>query len=252
MEKPSSPYLNNSMLFLLKFAPYFSHLFKPVLNLKAWNNVSLDPVNPFYLNSEALYSLPTAILSTSRNFTFPKERLLVFWQWQMRSEWSKSTEPVIGPENTELQLHPLVSYGIKLNTILMDEIIFLYSVFHITVFKHFIHFLLVYLLFIIITWWGYIVAFTEVLTTYRIYHIWNYPFHHSHLSPPPSIPGIVSPGIIFHFHTYIHSICTIFTYTCTFPTSSPLPLVPTPPPKTCSALLFSDFVYFLKMTFLFV
>jgi hypothetical protein len=33
--------------------------------------------------------------------------------------------------------------------------------------------------------WGYIVAFTEVLTKYQIQHTWIHPLHHS-LFPPPS------------------------------------------------------------------
>jgi hypothetical protein len=32
--------------------------------------------------------------------------------------------------------------------------------------------------------WGYIVAFTKVLTIYQIYHTWIHPLHHSPLSPP--------------------------------------------------------------------
>jgi hypothetical protein len=31
--------------------------------------------------------------------------------------------------------------------------------------------------------WGYIVAFTKVLTVYQIYHTWMHPLHHSPLSP---------------------------------------------------------------------
>jgi hypothetical protein len=45
--------------------------------------------------------------------------------------------------------------------------------------------------------WGYIVAFTKVLTIYQIYHNWIHPLHNSPLSPSPPIPGIVSTVIIF-------------------------------------------------------
>jgi hypothetical protein len=56
-----------------------------------------------------------------------------------------------------------------------------------------------------------------------------------YLSP---IPAIVSTAPIFHLHTSMYSIPTIFTLPHPFLTSSPLPLVPTPP----QASLFSDFV----------
>jgi hypothetical protein len=44
------------------------------------------------------------------------------------------------------------------------------------------------------------------------------------------------------FSIYIHSICTIFTFLQPFPISSPLPLVPTSPGRTCFTLLPSNFV----------
>jgi hypothetical protein len=56
------------------------------------------------------------------------------------------------------------------------------------------------------------------------------------------------------FSIYIHSICTIFTFLQPFPISSPLPLVPTSPGRTCFTLLPSNFVIKkkvkTKMTFL--
>jgi hypothetical protein len=60
--------------------------------------------------------------------------------------------------------------------------------------------------------WRYIVAFTKVLTIYKIYHTWIHPLHHS-LLPPSPVSGTVSTGIIFpfvhmctqHLH-YIHLI----------------------------------------------
>jgi hypothetical protein len=45
-------------------------------------------------------------------------------------------------------------------------------------------------------YWGYIVTFIKVLT---IYHSWLHLLHHSLLSPPSPIPGIVSTGLIFPF-----------------------------------------------------
>jgi hypothetical protein len=57
-------------------------------------------------------------------------------------------------------------------------------------------------------------------------------------SPPPPFSTILlySPPLFlnghqvsfFHLHTCVHSICTIFTLLHPFPTSSLLPLVPTP------------------------
>jgi hypothetical protein len=50
----------------------------------------------------------------------------------------------------------------------------------------------------------------------------------------------------------VHSICTIFIFLCPFSTFSLLPLVPTPPGRTCPPLLFSNFVKEKKMACLFV
>jgi hypothetical protein len=72
----------------------------------------------------------------------------------------------------------------------------------ILLFIHLIIFIITLLLYL-----GYIVTFTKVLT---IYHSWIHPLHRSPLSPPP-IPGIVSAGLIFHFHIWVHNIPTIFT-----------------------------------------
>jgi hypothetical protein len=92
------------------------------------------------------------------------------------------------------------------------------------------------------TGWGYIVAFTTVPTIYQIYHHWIHPLHHSPLSSPPPIPAVVSTGLIFPFtymHTqYLHYIHppTPFLHLLCFP------LVSTSPDRTCSNLLFCDFV----------
>jgi hypothetical protein len=46
-----------------------------------------------------------------------------------------------------------------------------------------------------------------------------------------------------HLHACVHIFCTLFTLLSPFPATSLLPLVPTfPLGRTCSALLFSDFV----------
>jgi hypothetical protein len=84
----------------------------------------------------------------------------------------------------------------------------------------------------------------------------------SHLnSPPPpfSFYPLLPPFLeyfqqvsLFHLPICVHSICTIFTLPHPFPISSSLQLVPTTPGRTCSALLFFNFVKEKKMTVLFV
>jgi hypothetical protein len=54
----------------------------------------------------------------------------------------------------------------------------------------------------------------------------------------PPVPGISSTDAMI-LSTCVHSICSIFALPQPFSTFSPLPLVPG---RTCSALLFSDFV----------
>jgi hypothetical protein len=70
--------------------------------------------------------------------------------------------------------------------------------------------------------------------------------------PPPPVPGIVSTGLIFHLHTWVHNICTIFTLLHPFPTSSHYHCYQPPPDRTSSTLLSSDFVKEKKMMSLFV
>jgi hypothetical protein len=60
------------------------------------------------------------------------------------------------------------------------------------------------------------VTFTNVFTIYIIVEFTPY---HSPLLP--SIPGIVSTGLIFHFHTWEHNISTTFTFSHPFLISSP-------------------------------
>jgi hypothetical protein len=49
---------------------------------------------------------------------------------------------------------------------------------------------------------GFIVAFTEVLTTYQVYYPWIHLLHHSPLSSPSTTARIVSTDLIFPF-TYM-------------------------------------------------
>jgi hypothetical protein len=77
-------------------------------------------------------------------------------------------------------------------------------------------------------------------SSYSISNGGVYPLHHSPLSPP--IPGIVSTGNIFPF-TYMYTqYLYYFTLPDPFISSSPLLLVSTPPEKTCSTLLFTNFI----------
>jgi hypothetical protein len=50
--------------------------------------------------------------------------------------------------------------------------------------------------FFLLLYWGYIVAFTKVLTIYQLHHTGIYPLHYSPF-PTCTIPGIVSTGLIF-------------------------------------------------------
>jgi hypothetical protein len=69
---------------------------------------------------------------------------------------------------------------------------------------------------------------------------------------PHPIPGILSTGLICPF-TYM---CTQYLHhiyiPILFPHLLPLPLVPKPPDRTCSFLLFYDFVKEKKMILLFI
>jgi hypothetical protein len=78
--------------------------------------------------------------------------------------------------------------------------------------------------------WGYIVAFTKLLTIYQIYHSWSHPIHCSPLFHPAPIPGIVSVNVIFTC-TYM---CTQYQHYIHPPTPTPhiLPtLTSTYPPR---------------------
>jgi hypothetical protein len=58
---------------------------------------------------------------------------------------------------------------------------------------------------------------------------------------PPPIPRIASTGLIFPLTYMCTQYCTIFNLIHIFPTSFPLPLVPTPQtgpvPPSCSPIL---------------
>jgi hypothetical protein len=70
-------------------------------------------------------------------------------------------------------------------------------------------------------WWGYIVAFTKVLTIYQVCHSCIHPPHHSPLPPPSPIPAIGSTGLIFPFTYVCTHIYTTFTLLHPFPTFPP-------------------------------
>jgi hypothetical protein len=91
----------------------------------------------------------------------------------------------------------------------------------------------------------------KYITIYQIHRTWIHLLHHSPLSSPPTIHGIVSTGIIFPFtRIYAQNL-----YHVHLPTRFPhLPspsgtTIPTPV-RTCSTLLFSDFINFKKWHFL--
>jgi hypothetical protein len=88
--------------------------------------------------------------------------------------------------------------------------------------------------------WRYIVAFTEVLTIYQIYHTWIHPFHHFPLHPPHSWNSFNR----YHFSIYIHvyTVFAIYSPSHTLSLPPPPPTGTSPPGRTCSTLLFSNFV----------
>jgi hypothetical protein len=83
-------------------------------------------------------------------------------------------------------------------------------------------------------------TFTRFFTIHQIYHSWIHPLHHSPLSPP--LPVIVSTGLIFTFtHMCTWNLHHIHPPT-PFPHHFPPPMGTQSPDRTCSALLFSNFV----------
>jgi hypothetical protein len=72
--------------------------------------------------------------------------------------------------------------------------------------------------------WLHIVAFTNVLAIYQIYHVWTHLLHHSPLFLPPSISVIASTGIIFSFTylcmQYLHYIHPPTNFLHLFPLST--------------------------------
>jgi hypothetical protein len=75
---------------------------------------------------------------------------------------------------------------------------------------------LIILTFLLCSGWGYIVAFTKVLTVYSIYHTWIHHLHHSPLSFLDPIAGTISTDTIFpftHMFTqYLHYIHLSMTF----------------------------------------
>jgi hypothetical protein len=73
--------------------------------------------------------------------------------------------------------------------------------------------------------WGYIVAFTQVLTMDQIYM--SSPLQFLFFISPPLIPGVVSTGIIFAFtYMFTHFIACYSHSSVPLPNTFPLPLVP--------------------------
>jgi hypothetical protein len=86
-----------------------------------------------------------------------------------------------------------------------------------------------FLFFFLLLCWGYIVAFSKVLTIYQIYHNWiYYPFHHSPLSPDPqsllyfflsifssilfNIPWYQNDGLVAFFFILVHKTIMSFKW----------------------------------------
>jgi hypothetical protein len=64
---------------------------------------------------------------------------------------------------------------------------------------------------------------------YQLYHTWIHPLHHSPLPLLPPIHEIVSRGIIFCIYMYVYNFLACIHPPIPFPTTSPLPMVPTIP-----------------------
>jgi hypothetical protein len=100
---------------------------------------------------------------------------------------------------------------------------------------------MIYPFFIVVLGGG---TFTKVLTMYQIYHTWIHLLPCSPLFLLDPIPGTVSTGVILHLHT----VYTVFapyspSYSLAPPPPPPISTTPLQPPgRTCSVLLFSDFV----------
>jgi hypothetical protein len=115
-------------------------------------------------------------------------------------------------------------------------------------------YLFIYLL--LLCWVGYIVAFTKVLRIYQIYHTWIYLLHHSPLSSPTPFLSRFNSSFLeyvnFSICIYVYTVFALNLPSYSLSLHPPLhTLVPKPLDRTCSALLFSNFVI-KKMTFLFV
>jgi hypothetical protein len=100
---------------------------------------------------------------------------------------------------------------------------------------------LLFFISILLLYWGYIVTFTKVLTTYLSQ---IHPLHHSLLSLYLSLLRIVLTGLV-PFSCMNTEYSTIFTLLYLFLTSSPLVLIPTPR----QALLYLSVLHFWENTF---
>jgi hypothetical protein len=95
------------------------------------------------------------------------------------------------------------------------------------------------LIFYCCAWWGYIVAFIEVLTLYQIYHTWIHPLYHSPLSPTSNSWNSFNR---YHFSIYV-LVHIIFAY---FNPSTPFPHFL--PPSTGTECHWQNMFKWLAMT----
>jgi hypothetical protein len=96
---------------------------------------------------------------------------------------------------------------------------------------------LFYFYFLLLLYGRYIVTFAKVLITC---HSWTHPLINPPLTPP-TIPGIVSTGLIFFIYIHVHNISSIFILLHHFFISPP-PHWYQPPLRTCFTFLFSVFI----------
>jgi hypothetical protein len=97
--------------------------------------------------------------------------------------------------------------------------------FHYVIFSFFCLFISrmwLYLFIYFFAGWGYIVAFTKVLTMYQIHYTWVYPLHYSPSFPFTWFLEQFQKVPFLHLHICVHIICTIFLL---------LPLSPPPLPS---------------------
>jgi hypothetical protein len=105
---------------------------------------------------------------------------------------------------------------------------------------YFFTYFILFIYFYCCAWWGYIVAFVKGLT---IYHTWIHLLHCSPLSPCLHSWNSFSRSH-FSIYTHVHTVFAPYSHNRPFPTSSSIPLVPTPLGSNVpdSTLLFSNFL----------